>query len=81
MQSICAQQLATEMHSALAIDKAIEFCFLLNQDTYAKPKKWHVPLVLFWSIEQPTQSTSKKLSKSKWDPLGYYKPKFFVLLI
>jgi hypothetical protein len=47
MYKICAQQAPAAMYSASAVDKAILFCFLDDQDTKDLPSKWHPPDVLF----------------------------------
>jgi len=37
IQSSCVQQDAAATYSTSAVDKAIELCFLLNQDTNLEP--------------------------------------------
>jgi len=58
IQSSCVQQDATTTYSASAVDKTIELCFLLNQDTDLEPIYNEPPLVIFRSSTLPTQSAS-----------------------
>ena len=44
---ICAQQLPAAIYSTLAVERAIEFCFLLDQETSIWLRNGHVPLVLY----------------------------------
>jgi len=58
IQRSCVQQDVAATYSASAVDKAIELCFLLNQDTNLEPMKNAPPLVLFLSSTLPAQSAS-----------------------
>ena len=58
IQRSWVQQDATATYSALAVDKAIELYFLLNQDTNLEPIKNAPPLVLLLSSTLPAQSAS-----------------------
>ena len=56
---ICVQQSATAIYSASAVERDIDDCFLLSQDTRQYPIKNAFPLVLFRSSTLPAQSTSE----------------------
>ena len=80
IQRICAQHKSAAMYSALVVDKATEFCFLLCHETSECPKKWQVPLVFFFF--QPynrKKSASENPINSKLSLLGYHKPMSIVL--
>jgi hypothetical protein len=59
------------MYSALAVERATEFCFFEAQDTRDLPRNRQVPEVLFLSILHLAQSAAEYPIKSKVDPLGY----------
>jgi hypothetical protein len=53
------QQVAAAMYSASVVDKEMEPCFLLSQDTNESPKKNAPPLVFFLSSTQFAQSATE----------------------
>ena len=68
------------IYSASAVDKATEFCFLLNQETRERPSKWQPPEVLLRSTRLPAKSEFEYPKRSKLAPLGYHKPMLGVCL-
>ena len=53
IQSICAQQLSTNMYSASVVNNATLFCFFDDHETSDLFNNWHMPEVLFLSILHP----------------------------
>jgi hypothetical protein len=66
------------MYFDSAVDKEIEDCFLLNQDTKPLTKKNSPPLVFFLSSTLPTQFASVYAIRIKFYPFGYHSPKSIV---
>jgi hypothetical protein len=54
----CVQHVVVAIYSALVVDKDIDDCFLLSQDTKHSPKYNVAPMVLRQSSMQPAQSAS-----------------------
>src|SRR6185437_14821378 len=77
---IWAQHAPAAIYSASAVDKATEFCFLLDQETRERPSKWQPPEVLLRSTRLPAKSESEYPKRSKLAPLGYHKPMLRVCL-
>src|SRR6185312_3207135 len=77
---IWAQHAPAAIYSASAVDKATEFCFLLDQETRERPSKWQPPEVLLRSTRLPAKSESEYPKRSKLAPLGYHKPMLGVCL-
>src|SRR6185437_8839356 len=67
---IWAQHAPAAIYSASAVDKATEFCFLLDQETRERPSKWQPPEVLLRSTRLPAKSESEYPKRSKLAPLG-----------
>ena len=78
IQRIWAQQLATAIYSAFVVDKATEFCFLLNKKTNELPRNWQVPLVLLRSSKLPAKSTSEYPTNLNSTFIGYHNPRLIV---
>ena len=53
IQSSGAQHAPAATYLALAVERAIKFCFLELQDTRDHPRNWHVPEMFFLSTLQP----------------------------
>ena len=66
----------TRIYSASIMERKMEDCFLLDQDTKQFPKKNVVPLVLFRSTTLLTQSASVNVFKLKYWLFGYHNPYF-----
>ena len=52
--------IATTTYSTFVVDREMQFCFLLVQDTSLLPKKKAHPLVIFFSSKLLAQSASMK---------------------
>jgi hypothetical protein len=72
------QQDVVVMYYASVVDKEIEDCFLLSQDTKQFPKKNYPPLVLFLSSTFPSQSSSVYVVRVKSYSFGYHNPNSIV---
>jgi hypothetical protein len=69
------QHVVVAIYSAFVVNREIEECFFLNQDTRLLPRKNFPPLVLFLSSTLPSQSASVYVVRVKYSPLEYHKPK------
>jgi hypothetical protein len=58
IQSTCVQHAVVAMYYASAVDREIDDCFLLNQETRLFPRKNASPLVIFLSSTLPDQYAS-----------------------
>ncbi|KAK2442714.1 hypothetical protein QL285_013888 [Trifolium repens] len=59
IQSNCEQLLPVAIYSASAVERATQFCFLLNHEIRLLPRKKHPPEVLFLSSALHAQSASQ----------------------
>ena len=75
IQRSCVQQDATATYFALAVDKAIELCFLLNQNNNMETIQNAPPLMLFLSSTLLAQSASVYAWRVRYASLGYHSPK------
>ena len=78
IQRSWVQHDAATTYSASAVDKAIELCFLLNQDTNRGPIYNAPPLLLFQSSILPAQSASVYAWRVRSAFFGYHSPKSWV---
>jgi hypothetical protein len=58
IQCTCVKHVVVTMYYASIVDKEIDDCLLLNQDTRLFPRKNAPPLMLFLSSTLPTQYAS-----------------------
>lgn len=68
------QKLCTEMYSALTVESAIVFCFLLSQEIKTCPRKLQMPLVLFWLVRLQARPASEYPIRLKFVSLGWNSP-------
>lgn len=76
---IWEQQYPSAMYSASMLRNDLVL-LLVHQDTTHDPRKWHVPLVVFWSIRQPAKSTPEYPFKSEVISLGCHSSQLLCFL-